>query len=498
MEIAAAKSRAEAFACEVVAVPFFEAERGRKPSLGATAALDAKLGKAISKAVEDGEFAGKEGQLLLLHTYGRIPAQRVLLVGLGKREEFVPDVVRRFTGRAAVFAREDGAGHLALALQDLEEIVEDELAGQLATEGALLALYRFVKYKTEKEERRELEKITLLTSDASERMRNGVEVGRVAAECANLVRDVVNDPANSTTPTKLAELARNCARKHGFRCVVHDRKWIEKEGMGGLLAVSKGSAQPPVFIVLEHAPKGARETVVIVGKGVTFDSGGISLKQAKDMEKMKYDKAGACAVLGAVVAAARLGLPVRVVGLMPCTENLPGGSATKPGDIVKLHSGKTVEVINTDAEGRLILADALSYARRFKPKAVIDLATLTGACTIALGYEAIALLGNDEMLKEKIRRAGERSFERVWELPLWKEYAEYNQSDVADVRNIGGKAGEAGTITAAKFLETASGVKNWCHLDIASTAWNEKAEPYMGLGATGVGVRLLTELLRNW
>jgi leucyl aminopeptidase len=296
-------------------------------------------------------------------------------------------------------------------------------------------------------------------------------------------------------PRYLADEARKLGEELGIKVTILDRAAIKKDGMGALLAVSAGSDEEPRFIAMEYTPLENGQPLVLVGKGVTFDSGGLSLKTPTGMESMKYDMSGAAAVLGAMRAIAKLGLGANVVGLIPAVENMPSGHAVRPGDVIGSRSRKTIEVLNTDAEGRLILADALNYAARYEPEAVIDIATLTGACVVALGHEAIGLMGNDQDLVDEIRGAGSRSGERVWQLPLWEVYRKQLESEIADIKNTGGRA--AGTITAAMFLREFAGPSPWAHLDIAGTAWAEKAGPYQTVGPTGVGVRLFTEWVRG-
>jgi leucyl aminopeptidase len=319
----------------------------------------------------------------------------------------------------------------------------------------------------------------------------------IVTKAVFFARDMVSAPGNEMTPTAMAGEARKIAARKNVKLRVLDERKLKKIGMNALLGVAKGSAEPARFIILEYSGAAkADRPVALVGKGLTFDSGGISIKPAEKMEEMKSDMAGGAAVMGAIMAAADLKLPVNIVGLIPATENLPGGRAYKPGDILKSLSGKTIEIISTDAEGRLILADALTYAERFKPVAIIDLATLTGACVIALGDLAIGMLGTDKELKNKLRDAAEKTGERVWELPLWEDYHELIKSDVADFKNTGGRPG--GAITAAAFLSKFIGKSPWVHLDIAGPAWLTKDRSYIPKGATGIGVRLLVQFLKDW
>jgi leucyl aminopeptidase len=327
--------------------------------------------------------------------------------------------------------------------------------------------------------------------------RRGVEKAEVIAEAVSLVRDLITGPSNLVTPTYLANQARAIAKQHRLKCTVIPFAQLKRRGFGGIVGVAQGSAHPAQFIVLEYKPARAKATFAFCGKGITFDSGGISIKPSAKMEQMKYDMSGAAAVMGTVKVAATLKLPVRVIGIIAATENLPSGTAQKPGDVLKTLSGKTVEVINTDAEGRLVLSDCLHYAKRFKPDCCVDLATLTGACIVALGAEAIGLMTKDERLAARINQAGKETHERVWRLPLWDEYAPLLKSDIADIKNVT-DTGQAGTITAAKFLEEFAQGLPWAHLDIASTAWIDKDKPYVPKGAVGIGVRLLINLMENW
>jgi leucyl aminopeptidase len=492
MKISVRKGEIDKFTAEALVVSCFE---GMTNEL--VKKLDKAVGNLVERLVKEGEFSGKFSQIAVLHTEGKIPARRVLLIGLGKKEEFYFDRIRQVHAKAAIHAREIGVKSFASCLHCYESDGSPREVARAVVEGILLGLYKFDKYKTEKEKKNEIEEFTVICENEVDEVEEGVKLGKTLAEATNFTRELVNLPGNEATPAKLAEVAKGLAREYKLRIKVFEREDMKRLGMYGLLAVSQGSVQPPKFIVLEYN-SGKKPTIALVGKGITFDSGGISLKPGKDMDKMKHDKAGACAVLGIIKAAAELKLPMNIVGFIPATENLPSGSAYKPGDIIKTYSKKTVEVVNTDAEGRIILADALAYASTYKPTALIDLATLTGACVIALGDLAIGLMGNDQNLIERIEDAGEKAWERTWQLPLWKEYDEYDKSDVADVKNIGGKSGEAGTITAAAFLKTFVGETPWAHLDIAGTAWVEREKPYNLKGATGVGVRLIIQLLMGW
>ncbi|MDD5169746.1 MAG: leucyl aminopeptidase, partial [Syntrophales bacterium] len=368
-------------------------------------------------------------------------------------------------------------------------------------EGVELGLYQFTPFKTvDRDKIKTIDRLIIVEEDNKrlEAIRNAVKTSQVICDAVYFARDIVSMPANEMTPTNLADEARKISRRNKkLSCTVMDEDKMKKLGMNALLGVAKGSEEPAKFIILEY--RGARKgelPIVLVGKGLTFDSGGISLKPAEKMDEMKTDMAGAAAVLGAIRAVSELDLPVNVVGLIPSTENLPSGKAYKPGDILKSLSGKTIEVLNTDAEGRLILADALAYADRWKPAAILDIATLTGACIVALGEQTIGMMGTDDALKEKVRKSAEKTGEKIWELPLWEEYHELIKSDVADYKNSTGRPASA--ITAAAFLSKFAGDYPWVHLDIAGPAWGAKDRPYIPKGASGVGVRLFTDLVRHW
>jgi leucyl aminopeptidase len=349
-----------------------------------------------------------------------------------------------------------------------------------------------MKRRDEDSKKPQLDRVDILISDSTNDSGEGRRLGEAIGAGQTFARSIQVLPGNVCTPSYLANVARELAQRHGFEITVLDRSAITKEKMGALLSVAQGSAEEPRFIALEY--KGAEGApVVLVGKGVTFDSGGISIKPAQNMEDMKYDMSGAAAVLGTFEALGRLKPKVHVVGLIPSTENMPSGTAVKPGDVVTSHLGKTIEVINTDAEGRLILCDALSYARRYRPAAVLDIATLTGAIVVALGHTAAGVMGNDDQLVEEVRAAGERAGERVWPLPLWEDYRDLMKSDIADVKNSGGRP--AGSISAGWFLREFVDGFPWAHLDIAGTAYTDRDEPTRVKGPTGMGVRLFTEFV---
>jgi leucyl aminopeptidase len=470
---------------------------------GAAATLDKALEGAITALLQEGEFTGKSRQQSVLHTQGRLKSRKVVLAGLGKSNKLTLEGWRQAAGSAAHYARGLGATTIAVAIDSSEQAhIGLSDAAQAVAEGMVLALYRFDKFKTEENNRPDVTTVTLITSNRQQAkaVQQGAEIGRILGESANFARSLINHPANEMTPTILAEQARQMAKECHLNCEILDRKDLEKLGMGLFLGVAQGSEQPPKFIILEHrGGKRGQGNIVFVGKGITFDSGGISIKSADGMERMKYDMSGGAAVIGTLRATALLKVPQNIIGLIPATENLPSGKATKPGDVHRAMNGKTAEIINTDAEGRLILGDALAYAARYKPIACVDLATLTGACVVALGHEAIGMMGNTqgEDLMDRLRKSGTHTGERVWQLPLWDEYLEHVKSDVADVKNVGmGRA--AGTIAGAAFLVKFVDGYPWVHLDIAGTAWADREQPYKPKGGTGVGVRLLTQMVLDW
>lgn len=495
MNVTVKQGKIEREPAEVLVLTHFEGD-GRLND-GASA-VDRALHGQLRALLKSGEFEGKLNQAVLLHVTGKTPAKRILLVGLGKKKDARVDCVRQAMGTAVKRVRQAGASSFVTGLhgESLPKASVIELA-QALVEGAILGTYQFTEYLSDKKAgAKTVARLTLVATDAwqVDDLKEGARRGAAAAEAAMFVRDLCNHPANVMTPTRVAAEAKKIGREHGVRVKVLERAQAERMGMGAFLGVARGSHEPPKFIVLEyHGGRRKGKPVVIVGKTITFDTGGISLKPSENMEQMKADMTGGAEVLATVRAAARLRLPIHLIGILPATENMPGGRAIKPGDILHSMSGKTIEVQNTDAEGRLILADGLAYAARLKPAAVIDIATLTGACVIALGQFAIGMFGNDEALKRSVRDAGLKTGERVWEMPLWEEYFEQLKSDVADMRNIGGRGG--GMITAALFLSKFIGDHPWVHLDIASTDWSERERAYLPKGPTGIGTRLLIQYL---
>ncbi|MGQ9585502.1 MAG: leucyl aminopeptidase [Anaerolineae bacterium] len=485
---------------ELIVVNLFE---GVEHPGGATKAVDAALGGRIHEVVAGGDFRGKKGEWLLLYSGGAIPAKRVLVVGLGPQEKFGLEVVRQVSATAAQQVRKLGLrSYLSVVHGAGQGNLEVAEAAQAVVEGTILGLYRFEEYKTApSEDKGPVEELTLVEFDEGRatQVALGARAGQVIASATCFARDLINQPAAAVTPRMLATTAQKVAEEYGLSYQVLDEARMRELGMGALLGVARGSAEPPRFIILEHhAGQKGLPTLVLVGKGITFDSGGLSLKPGESMVTMKGDMAGAAAVLGTMRATAELGLPLHVVGLMPATENMPGDKAYKPGDILKTMSGKTIEIVSTDAEGRLILADALAYAAQYKPDAVVDIATLTGACMVALGREAAGLMTEDAKLEQRLRAAGDATGERVWPLPLWEEYRPLIESEVADMRNTG-KERWGGAIAGAMLLREFAEGYPWAHLDIAGTSYVEDAKnPYRPKGGAGFGVRLLTQFLRDW
>ena len=481
----------------------------KKPA-GILSKIDDQLNGVITDAFTAKRFEGKLNQTLLQGVGRAMAADAVLVVGLGKTKDITEEQIRQAAGTAAKLAEKSKFQTLSFYLPDGDagKVSKsrkgkpgDRVASALA-EGAHLALYHFDNYKSVDEENpvNRIQKIVFLAESKAKvnAMQKAVQQAEILAEAVVDTRNLMHHPSNTATPQFLADAAKKIARLPKVTCKVLEKKDMEKLKMGSLLGVARGSHEPPKFIILEYmGGKKSQAPVVIVGKGVTFDTGGISLKPGANMDEMKYDMSGGAVALGVLQAAAGLKLPVNVVGLVPATENMPGGSAIKPGDILTASSGKTIEVLNTDAEGRLILADALVYAQRYKPRALIDLATLTGAVIMALGHVASAVIGTDPALIKKLIQSGTATGERLWELPLYEEYEKAVKSDIADLKNITGPGVGAGTATAAAFLRAFVEDAPWAHLDIAGTAWTSNEKPYVPKGGSGFGVRLLIDYLKT-
>jgi len=504
MEIQVVAGGIQAAKDELIIVNLFE---GLEAPGGATAAVDQAMSGAIREAMADGDLRGKKGEVAVFYPRGAIPAARVLVVGLGPQDKFTLQTAREAAALAAKKARE-------LGVKSCSSIVHGagvggfplEVAAEAVVEGTILGLYRYQELKNEPPDRPDLEQFTLVQFDAANlpAVEAGAKLGQIVAEAACLARDLVNRPANYATPSDLADLAMQIASEFDtMRCqVLNEDDALELE-MGAFLGVAQGSDEPAAFIIMEHNPgREELDTVVLVGKGITFDSGGVSLKPSEGMDRMRGDMGGGAAVLATMLAVGQLDLPLHVVGLIPATENLPDGRAFKPGDVLTALNGKTIEIISTDAEGRLILADALAYAARFAPKAVVDLATLTGACVVALGRGmAAGAFSSDDDLLARLQAASQASGERIWPMPLYEDYLDAIESLTADLANGGVR--ESGVGSSAIFLKQFAEGYPWAHLDIAGMTFEErpntpKRPPHLQKGGTGFGVRLLVQFLRDW
>ncbi|MCA1816109.1 MAG: leucyl aminopeptidase [Acidobacteria bacterium] len=503
MEIQTSTGRAGVLDVQALAVAVFKDEKADE---GLLKELDDACGGLIKSVFESGELKGKEAEsayVVVGEGRGGLKARRLLLVGVGERESYGLAQVSQFAGTAARALRARNVKTVGLVARAPEG--EDERAAQAAVEGAIMGLFEPDKYRTVEKEERAVDRVVVAAPGADDgAVKRGAERGRVVGESVNFTRDMANEPGAYMTPTIMAQRAQQLANEFGLEIDVLDRARAEQLGMGSFLSVARGSDEPPAMIVLKYNPEGAErgkgittgepafdggQLLAFVGKGVTFDSGGISIKPGENMELMKYDMTGGATVMGVMRAVAQLKPPFPLLGVVPATENLPSGKATKPGDVVRAMTGKTIEIINTDAEGRLILADAIAYAKRLGATRVVDLATLTGAVSIALGDVNTAVLGTDQKLIDELIESGREVGEKLWQLPLDKEYTRQIKSDIADIKNVGGR--KAGAITAAAFLKEFADGTSWAHLDIAGTAWGDEAKPFRAKGPTGICVRTL-------
>ncbi len=455
---------------------------------------------SVADLLEVADFKGSPNQSLLIYPRGAITPTRLLLVGLGTKDTADAERVRQAAATAIRLVRTAQIANATAALPgDLS--LDDTAVGEAFAEGVEMGNYRYNHHRTglSDQDKFETSGITLLTSGSPDALATGIKAGQAIAGGVNFARDLVNTPGELKTPPLLADQAVQLGgRVSGISVTVYDEVQLAEQGFGGILAVGKGSDSPPRFIVMEYgAHLSDVPTICLVGKGLTFDSGGLNIKPAEGMETMKNDMGGSAAVFGTMQAVAELGLPLHVVGLVPSAENMPSGRSYRPGDIVKTLSGKTIEILNTDAEGRVILSDGLFYAQRYAPDAIIELSTLTGAVIIALGSVATAVMATDQTLADRLVKAGDVTGDRGWQLPLWEEYHEMVKSDIADLKNLAGRA--AGSITAGAFLSAFAGDFPFAHLDIAGTAWlDAPKKPYHSKGGTGSGVRLVTEFLRSY
>jgi leucyl aminopeptidase len=481
---------------DVIILDYFEGSEKMERDLEMA---DRALGGVISQLISKGEIKGKFKEITLLYTLGKLLSPKLVILGLGKKSDLNPDKIRTAVAEICKNLRQKSPERIDAMAHGVDITgINLEDIGQAICEGALLGTYTFRKHISKAPEYREIQLLNIMVGDNRDTaaIERGCHKGLIISEAVALVRDMVNEPANVVTPSAMAEIAGQQAQKHDLDIKVIDSEEMRAMGMGGILGVSQGSQQPPKFIVLKYRGREANEIdIALIGKGVTFDSGGISIKPSEHMGDMKGDMAGGASVIGAISAIAQLKPKINVVSIVPATENMPGGTAMRPGDIISIMNGKSVEIISTDAEGRLILADAVSYATKMGASKIVDVATLTGACRIALGDICTGLFGNDQQLIDRIIAAGKEAGECIWPMPMNEEYKELNKSDVADIKNTGGRYG--GAITGAWFIgEFAEGTP-WAHLDIAGTSMTDKDKGYQVKGATGIPVRTLINLVMD-
>jgi len=468
------------------------------PVRGRIAEIDQATGGLLRKLAKSGEITGKTLEFTLVHAPAGLKAARLLLVGAGKHEQFNDATLRKIAGAALRYLKAKSVKQIAFLVREKDATEE---SAQVVVEGLLAANFESDKYKTDKKNDKSVDTLALAGYSDAERSagEKGLARGRVIADAQNFARDLVNEPSNKLTPKMLAEKAEAMAREAGLAVDILDEKKIADLKMGALLSVAQGSVEPPRMIVVTYTPpnlKPGAPVIALVGKAVTFDTGGISIKPADGMEKMKYDMAGGATMLGAIRALAALKPAVKVVCVVPSTENMPGGKAQKPGDIQTAMSGKTIEVLNTDAEGRLILADAITYAKQLGATHIVDAATLTGAIVVALANINVGVFGSDQPWTDKLLASAKAAGEKMWQMPIDDEYREFIKGSVADIQNIGsGKGG--GAITGAMFIKEFAGDTPWIHLDIAGTAWNDDAKPWLAKGPTGVALRTLVHLVMS-
>ncbi len=478
---------------DVIIIGIFE----QQPLEGDAAIIDAATAGVISGLISTGEIKGRLNEFTVIYTMGKIPAVRISILGLGKKEQISDDKIRAAVAEAGRSLRRKGIKTITtIPLAAGCGPVTRYSSVKAITEGMILGLYNFRKHITKEPENGEVKQLIIAgngNEDISE-LQAGVKSGQITAEAVVMARDLVNEPSNHMTPTHLADKAKEMAKTNQLEIAVLEREQVRALGMGAFLGVAQGSQQPPLFIILRYSGRGGTENdLALVGKGITFDSGGISIKPTEGMGDMKGDMAGGAVVMAVLKAISELKPAINVVAIIAATENLPSGTAFKPGDVLKSMSGKTIEIITTDAEGRLTLADAISYARKQNAKAIIDIATLTGAIQVALGNICTGAFSNNQELMDKVLAAGEQAGEYIWQMPMFEEYKEQNKSDVADLKNSGGRYG--GSITAAQFLAEFAGDTPWVHLDIAGTSDTDKERGYQVKGATGIPVRTIINLV---
>ncbi len=467
---------------------------------GATGAADRSLDGAISKLIEEGEVKGKRGEMTLIHTLGKMAPARVVVAGLGKASDFTTEGVRSVSAESCRYLRRVGVASAATVAHGAGiGGLDPSAVGQAVAEGITLGLYKFDKYKTASNDSPNLEELLIVESDEAKvsALEDGVARGQAIADAVNFCRDMANEPANAMTPTRMAEMALEVARASGLELEVLDRPQMAELGMGALLGVAQGSEEPPKFIILTYQgdPNDNSNSLAILGKGITFDSGGLDIKSASGMGTMKGDMAGGASIISAMKAIGQLKPRLNVTGIVPATENMPGGGAQRPGDVVRAMNGKTIEIDNTDAEGRLVLADAVAYARSKNQTRIVDVATLTGAVVVALGSLCTGVFGNDQDFTDQVVAAGNEVGERMWQLPTFDDYKEQYKSDIADIKNTGGRG--AGSIIGAQIIGEFSEGASWVHLDIAGTSGSDSDKGYNPKGASGVPVRTLVNLAQN-
>jgi leucyl aminopeptidase len=496
MQITLATAPYNSFETEALVSYVFEET---DPVQGRIAEIDRATSGLLGKLARSGELTGKSLEMTLIHAPGGLKAARLLLVGAGKREQFNSAMLRKIAGAALRYLKSRSVKQFAFLVRENDATEE---AAQAATEGALAANFEPDKYKTEKKNEKSVDAVALLGFTDADRAaaERGLARGRVIAESQNFARDLINEPSNKLTPRILAEKAEAMARQAGLAVDILDEKRIADLKMGALLSVAQGSIEPPRVIVITYTPanpKTGAPVLGLVGKAVTFDTGGISIKPSEGMEKMKYDMAGGATMIGVMRALAALKPNVKVICVVPSTENMPGGRAQKPGDIQTAMSGKTIEVLNTDAEGRLILADGITYAKHLGATHLIDAATLTGAIVVALAGVNVGVFGSDQAFTDKFLASAKAAGEKMWQMPVDDDYREFIKGTVADIQNISSGKGAGATI-GAMFLKEFSGDTPWIHLDIAGTAWNDDAKPWLAKGPTGVALRSLVQLVSSY
>jgi leucyl aminopeptidase len=487
MEIKAVTGEIAGIKTEAIIVTQYEEV---KTPEGVSAAIDKKLDGAITNLIKRGDIKGKLNEITLLHSLGKLPASRIAVLGLGKKQELNINKVRGAVAEVCRYLRSKNVTDIAsIVIGEEVNNIKTNAAVQAMTEGMILGLYTFRRYITRKENGLTEIKEMAIVGKEKQQIEKAIAKGKVNAEAANFARNMVNEPGNFMTPTRMADTARQIAKKYDLKVEVFDKAKMKELKMGGLLGVSQGSQQPPKFIILTYKGRNSKDLdIAFVGKGITFDSGGISIKTSENMDEMKDDMAGGASVIATLMAVAQLKPAINVTAFVPATENLPSGTSLKPGDILTAMNGKTMEILNTDAEGRLVLADALSYAVKSGAKVIVDVATLTGACQVALGKFVTGAFTNSQLLLDKVIAASQEAGEYTWQLPMFDEYKELIKSDIADIKNTGGRIG--GAITAAKFLEEFVEKIPWVHLDLTGPL-SDKEKGYQVKGATGVPVRTL-------